>query len=305
MPRTIDVVLPPDKTDDVVGRLSNVDGVVGLALQRDSSLNPPGDVLTVQTTNEGARQVLNYLTEVNVLEGGSVATGALKSLMSSPYQDSIDVESNEAIWEEMASLLRQDTNTSVNYLLTMMLAGCIAAIGLWTNTLHLVIGAMVIAPGFEPLTRIVFGQVADIRPLSSRGVLSVASGYLALMLGAAVVYYVMHLIDPSASTDLTSRSWVRYWSTLNPSDALLALLAGSAGAVVIVAQRSVLTAGVMIALALIPSMAIVGMAIAGGDFELALRGLLRWLVDVGAVILASALVLGLKQAFLHRRKALG
>jgi uncharacterized membrane protein len=59
----------------------------------------------------------------------------------------------------------------------------------------------------------------------------------------------------------------------------------------------------MITMALIPSMALVGMGAATGHFELATRGLTRWAVDAVLVLLLGGVVFGLKQALLHRRRA--
>lgn len=229
-----------------------------------------------------------------------------KSLIAPPSQNGIEKESNETIWEEMGFLLRRETNVSANYLSLMALSGGVAAVGLWTNTLHIVIGAMVIAPGFEPLLRISFGVVAAPRALASRGLLSSVTGYLAMGLGAAVTGWLLRIIDSSHSMDLETRSWVQYWSQIKPSAVLLSFLASLAGAVVVSAQRSVLSAGVMIALALIPAISIAAMALAFGDISLAGRGLVRWLLDVALVIIAGLLVLGLKQAFVHHgRRAVG
>ena len=61
----------------------------------------------------------------------------------------------------------------------------------------------------------------------------------------------------------------------------------------------------MIALALVPAMAIAGMALVTGDLALAGRGFLRCGVDATLVIIASSLVLGLKQAIVHGRRAIG
>jgi hypothetical protein len=150
LPRTIDITLSPGKTDILLDRVKAIDGVTGVALQRGASLDPSGDIVTLAATNDGTRAVLNLIDELDVVDGGSVRTSAPLSLISPPYQNGLDRESNETIWEEMAFLLRRDTNLSTNYLLLMALAGAVAAIGLWTNTLHIVVGAMVIAPGFEP-----------------------------------------------------------------------------------------------------------------------------------------------------------
>jgi hypothetical protein len=51
MPRTISISVSTERTDEIIYHLRGLDGVVGLAVQRDSSLDPPGDVLTVQATN--------------------------------------------------------------------------------------------------------------------------------------------------------------------------------------------------------------------------------------------------------------
>ncbi len=304
MPRVIEVAVSPQKTDALIEQLRDLDGVVGLGLQRGASLDPQGDVVTIHATNDGTRNVLDLLVEMRVTEGGSIQTSQPRSLISPQYQNGIDRESNETIWEEMAFLLRLDTNLAANYLLLMALSGGVAAVGLWTNTLHIVIGAMVIAPGFEPLLRIPFGLVAGPRVLASRGLTSTLAGYGSLAVGAAITLLVLRLVDPGTSTDLETRSWVRYWSSVTGSGVVLSLIAGAAGAVVVTAQRSVLTAGVMIALALIPSMSIVAMAAVTGDFPLAGRGLMRWAVEAGSVLVAGALVLGLKQLLVHRRAAL-
>lgn len=304
MPRTIEVAISSDKTEELINKLGGLNGVVGLALQRGSSIEPPGDILTINATNDATRTVLSILADQNVLDGGSILTSELRSLINRKYQNGIDRESNETIWDEMAFLLRRETNLSVNYLLLMALSGSIAAVGLWTNTLHIVIGAMVIAPGFEPLIRLPFGWIGGPGVLASRGLISTISGYLILAVGAALTLMLLQVVDSSASIDLTARSWVQYWSTVTWNGLILAILAGAAGAVTVSAQRSVLSAGVMIALALIPSMTIAGMALAVGDITLIGKGLMRWIVDVGAVIVSSTAVLGTKHVLVHRRRAL-
>jgi uncharacterized membrane protein len=80
--------------------------------------------------------------------------------------------------------------------------------------------------------------------------------------------------------------------------------AATAGAVLIATDRAILTAGVMVGLALVPGAAITGLAAASGDIHLAGRGATRWLVEVAIVLIASLLVLSWKQARLHRRPSL-
>lgn len=305
MPRVIQVVTPVGRTDALLDRLRGADGVVGLALQRGSSLDPPGDVVTVQATTDGTRTVLRLLADLRGTDGWSVLTSEPRSLLAPPYQNHLDQESSEATWEEVAFMLRQETNLNANYLALMAISGAIAAVGLWTDTLHVVVAAMVVAPGFEPLLRIRSGLVAGPRVLASRGLRSTLAGYLALAAGALLALLALRAIDPAASTDLATRQWVVYWSRVTGSGVLLAAVAGLAGAFTVAAQRAVLTAEVMIALALIPGMAIAAMAVGTGDLRLAAEGLGRWAVDAAAVVVAGTGVLGAKQALVHRRRELG
>ena len=55
-------------------------------------------------------------------------------------------------------------------------------------------------------------------------------------------------------------------------------------------------------LALIPSAAIVGMALVTGDPALASKGLMRWAVNVACVVLAGAGVFLVKRSILHRKR---
>ncbi len=130
-------------------------------------------------------------------------------------------------------------------------------------------------------------------------------GYLLLVLGAAVAAHLLAAVDPSRSADLHSREWVGYWSQVTATGVLTAIIGGAAGAVVVTAQRPVLSVGVMIALALIPSASLIGMGLAFGDPILAGQAFTRWAVETLCVISAGGIVLGAKQILVHRRRALG
>jgi uncharacterized membrane protein len=302
MPRSIELAVCAEKADAIIQCLDEIEGVVGLARQRNASIAPPGDVLTIQTTNDGSRAVFATLEKLGVHQEGTILTSDLTCLISPAHQDEIGSESSETIWDEMAFLLRLDTNIDFNYLALMFLAGAIAAGGLWADKVHLVIGAMVIAPAFEPLIRVPFGLVSGMRLLAMRGVKSSLIGYAMLIVGAGIATLVLQWIDPKPDAVLENQVWVSYWSSFTPTGVFISLLGAAAGAVVVCGLRSVLTTGVMITLALIPGMSLVGMGIATADFQLAGKGFSRWAVDAALVLMLSAIVLGLKQTFVHRRR---
>lgn len=303
MPRTIEVSVPPERAEMIVQHVQGMDGVVSLSRQRDVSLDPPGDVVSIQTTNDATRSVIDILRELEAHEAGSIVTSAPRSIISPQHQQPLDQESNETIWDEMAFLLRLDTNLRFNYLALMMLAGATAATGLWSDTLHLVVGSMVIAPAFEPLLRIPFGLITKSADVTKRGLISAVAGYLMLFLGGLIATLILRLLNPGETPDLASNIWVQYWTNITSAGLLASVFASAAGAVVVSGQRSVLTTGVMIALALVPSMSLVGMTVAVGDTILMGQAFIRWIIDVGMVMVLSAVMLGLKQLLMHRSRA--
>ena len=306
MPRTFQISCPPDQTDDLIESLKKMDGAIGLTLQRGASLQPPGDLVTVNATNPGAKDVLD---EVGRLLGDrddfSITASEPDYMISSPHFEVLDRETNEASWESVASEFRKESNLEFNFISLMALAGIIAASGLWSDRLQIVIGAMVIAPGFEPLLRLPFGLLMGSRTTVGRGTGALLVGYTALALSAATTLWVLQAVDPSRSSELASREWIRYWSSFSPSAVVVALGAGAAGAVIVTAGRSILTAGVMIALALVPTMTITGMALAAGEFSLATQAAGRWVVDAVSVIVAGSVVFVAKQALVHHRRTMG
>lgn len=306
MPRVVEITCPTHRTDTLIADLNELDGVVGIAVQRDTSIEPPGDVITVKSTNPAARDVL---AELHPLLGDSttfsITTSEPDHLISRPHFDLIDRETNEVPWESVASQFRKESNLEFNFLLLMAFAGAIACAGLWSDRLQIVIGAMVIAPGFEPLLRFPLGVIVGPRTMFTRGVGTTFFGYMALAASALLAVLILQVIDPSRAGDLSSREWIRYWSSLSASGAFVAVFAGAAGAVVVTTGRSVLTAGVMIALALVPSMAITGMALGVGDLALAAAAFGRWFADAIAVMVAGAAVFAAKQFLIHEREPMG
>jgi hypothetical protein len=73
-------------------------------------------------------------------------------------------------------------------------------------------------------------------------------------------------------------------------------------ATIVSGRLTVVATGVMVALALVPSMKLVGMGLAVGSLELVLGGLQRWTIEVACVLAGGGAVLGLKRWILHRRQ---
>jgi len=69
-------------------------------------------------------------------------------------------------------------------------------------------------------------------------------------------------------------------------------------------RRFALLAGPLMALALIPSAAMAGVAAVAGEGKLVVQGLERLGIDVALIVVLGLLIVGVKQALVHRRRPL-
>lgn len=300
MPRRIDFAGTSEQCSRLLSRMERQPGVIRLTLQRGASVRPDGDVLVIDTTNQDSTEIVNILSDMNFLRSGAVTISEPNALVRDDEARAIDEEGNDAVWEEIGAMMRQDTNVTANYLMLMALAGAIAAFGLIADQLHIVIGAMLTAPGFEPLLRIVFGTVGRGQHAWA-GLRSTAAGYLSLGAAAAIVAPLAMYLKGVSASELADLYWVQYWSRVEASGVVVSLFAGIAGGVIVSTRMKVLSTGVMVALALIPSMALVGMGLVTWNLDLVAGGIARWGVEVACVLIGGGLVIAVKRSRLHRR----
>lgn len=309
MARIVSITVPPELADELIPEFDGVGQVAGIQRQRGASVAPPGDVLSVLVPNRSLHPLLLLLDrfEVGKRPGTSYTLSEPMALVERDTVPTLLRESTEAPWEEVEQLLARESNMTVNGLLLMAVAGALAAMGISTGALHIVIAAMVIAPGYEPLTRLALGLVAGGSAVR-RGLEDTLKAYGSLLLGATFATLVLPAlgVTPLVGPDkyLSSESLVSYWTSLEPGSLLLSLIAAAAGAILVSINQTVLTAGVMIGLALIPAAALAGTALVSGAPSLAGQALLRWALDVLLVLLASLAVLGWKHHTIQKGRNL-
>lgn len=307
MPRSIVITIPSAETPILITEIRQVKGLIGLKLQEDGSLDPPGDIITAEVTNRALNPVMQLLDkhEIGQRKGTSITTSEPTSIVSVSYGKELARDTNEATWEEMEIIAGNESNMTLNVLLMMLLSGVITAIGILTNALHLVIGGMVVAPGYVPISRMSLGLITKSGAIR-RGLFDTLKGYLAIMLGAAATMAVYRLFTDlglaGKSTYLEVGELTKYWTTISVSSVVVSAAAGIIGGLLIATKRSVLTGGVMIALALVPAASLTSMTLVTGNFGLSQKALLRWLIDVGLVIITSYAIFAWKKKEVQKRE---
>ena len=184
----------------------------------------------------------------------------------------------EALFDQAEKNARLDRN----YLVLVALSTLVAAIGLLENNVAVVIGAMVIAPLLGPNLALGLGSALGDRRLIQQALRTGLAGLL-LALSISLLLGLTLPIEPD-SPELLQRTVV------GPDAIALALASGAAAALSLTTGLSSVLVGVMVAVALLPPTATVGLMLGAGEEVLAGRAALLLAINVVSVNLAAKLV---------------
>ncbi|UOQ51859.1 DUF389 domain-containing protein [Hymenobacter cellulosivorans] len=306
MHRTLEITVPAAVTESLCQELTDLTEVIGLSVQLGASRKPAGDVLIVHVLNRGADEVLRRArAAVPDDKDLSVVTSEAASFISPSHHKTIVDDKDEAIWEEMESGLRHQGAITTNYLLLMALGGLICAVGLVSEPVPQAvafISSAIIAPGFDPMTKVPVGLALRRWILVWRGIESALVGYAVLILTAALTMYVLVATGETSAAELAANPEVEHLLHPKWMELLVAAAGALAGVVMLAAFRRSFQAGPLIAMAFIPAAALIGAGLAVGRFDLALEGLQRFGADWGFIVALGVPFFWLKQKFLHQRR---
>ena len=106
MHRTIEIVVHPSYTDELIHDLEQLEHVISLSVIHGASVKPPGDVLTVHALNRGADEVMRLAEAAHEQGQISVTTAELTSIVDPEHEHKVSNDVDEALWEEVETDLR-------------------------------------------------------------------------------------------------------------------------------------------------------------------------------------------------------
>jgi uncharacterized hydrophobic protein (TIGR00271 family) len=186
-----------------------------------------------------------------------------------------------------------------------VLATLIAAIGILQDSVILIIGAMVVGPEFGPLAGLCVALVQRRPPLARRSLRALAIGF-PVGIGAAFSLALLLRALDSAPEFLTevSRPATLFISHPDEYTVLVALLAGTAGAISLTTAKSGALVGVLISVTTIPAAANIGVAAAYGDWNEVVGATAQLGLNLLCIVAAVVATLSLQHRFYSRRRRL-
>jgi uncharacterized hydrophobic protein (TIGR00271 family) len=204
---------------------------------------------------------------------------------------------SEERFKDLFVALRDDARMSGAYVVLMILSTLLATIGLYQNSTSVVIGAMLLAPLMSPIVSLAMGILRYDQDLSRRSAVKVVAGVV-LALASAVFITLLFPYKP-VTNEMLAR--------LSPSllDLGVAIFAGVAGAYT-KSYKEILQslAGVAIAVALVPPLAVAGIGLGRGDPYFFGQAFLLFSTNLVGILVAATLtfrVLGYSAAIKSRR----
>ncbi|WP_420148330.1 DUF389 domain-containing protein [Spirosoma sp.] len=305
MHRTLVVSLPTDCTSQLISQLEPLESVVSLSVQYRSSIKPAGDILTLQVLNKGIDEALRQIAAVCKGTPYSIATAEQASIIDPSQASRVEDDIDEAIWEEMETGLRHQSRVTNNYLALMALGGIMSTVGLVSDPVPQVIAftaASIVAPGFEPIAKIPLGLALNNFHTVKRGLKSVVMGYGLLILASVLTFASLRWLGATNVDKFVKNQAVEMMSNPSTKDVIVSICGTLSGAIIIASYRRSIIAGALIAMVIISAAAMIGAAIACGQWNLVREGAERFGLDVCLIIASCYVVFITKQKFLHKRK---
>jgi uncharacterized hydrophobic protein (TIGR00271 family) len=187
---------------------------------------------------------------------------------------------SEERFKDLFTALRDDASIDVIYVVLMLLSTVLATTGLYLNSASVIIGAMLLAPLMSPIVSLAMGVLRQDVPMMKHSISKIVLGIL-LALATAAVMTLLFTYKP-VTGEMEAR--------LSPTvlDLIVAIAAGIAGAYT-KSHKEILQslAGVAIAVALVPPLAVAGIGLGRLDPEFFGQAFLLFSTNLVGIVLAA------------------
>jgi uncharacterized hydrophobic protein (TIGR00341 family) len=288
--RLVQITIPTGKRDAVLDVLET-EGI-DYVLNDETSGREFTAVVSFPLPTNAVEPVLEELRSVGIDDDAYTVVLDVNTVISRRFEDleqryAEEEDEDRIAREELTAKARDLAPSLSTYVVMTVISAVIATAGLLLDSPAVVVGSMVIAPLIGPAMTANVGTVVDDHELFARGVKLQAIGLLVAITSAtafaALVRYA-NVIPPLV--DVTSVGQIRERVAPDFLSLVVALGAGAAGVLSLTSGVSTALVGVMIAVALIPPAATVGIGIAWGQPLVSLGSGVLVLVNVLSINLA-------------------
>ena len=231
-----------------------------------------GESLPIMDTSSAEKEQLKI--------AGLPSGEAVNELVTKPLAFIAHAATDE--FKDLYQLLRDNATTSSAFLTLMALSTLLASVGLFASSAPVIIGAMILAPLMGPIISLSMALARQDPSLLTASATTLGIGILVSLGFSSVASFIipMEIVTPEIAARLSP-------SLLDLGVAVISGVAGAYAHARVDAAKSL--AGVAIAVALVPPLAVTGIGIGWLDSHVAWGALLLFLTNLAGIVFAAAL----------------
>jgi uncharacterized hydrophobic protein (TIGR00271 family) len=187
---------------------------------------------------------------------------------------------SEERFEELFLMLRKDAKLNSTYIVLMVLSTLLAVFGLFANSTAVIIGAMLVAPLMAPIVSLAMGLLRAENKIIKDSLFKIFIGVVVALMASSFLSYLLPY------SEITPEMKTR----INPTllDLAIAIFSGIAAAYSKSFKEIMQNlAGVAIAVALVPPLAVAGIGLGYGEIYLFLGAFLLFFTNLVGIVVAA------------------
>jgi uncharacterized hydrophobic protein (TIGR00271 family) len=301
------IVAPEQLAHRALELLNASPAVLNIVHLHGAASKPDGDLILCDVAREEASVVIGDLKELDIPRVGSIAVehvdislsdAAIRAEKAAP-----GLPSDAVVWEEVEARTSENTELSASFLLFMVAAMQIAAVGIVLDQPILIVGAMVVGPEFGPLAAISVALVQLRGRLARRSLVALVVGFPLGIAGALVTTWVF--TKTGAFPEAFDSSDHPLTSFITEPDFLsffVAFVGGAAGVLSLTSAKSGALVGVLISITTIPAASNIGVAAAYGRWDDAAGAAEQLGINLSGIVIAGVITLYVQRRLYLARK---
>jgi uncharacterized hydrophobic protein (TIGR00271 family) len=301
------IVAPQEPAHKVLELLTASPAVVNVVHLHGASKKPKGDVILCDVAREDASVIISDLKELDIPKVGSIAVEHIETSISDAAREAekaaAGLPSDAVVWEEVESRTSEQTELSFSFVLFMIAAMQIAAVGIVLDEPILIVGAMVLGPEFGPLAAISVALVQRQAALAQRSLAALVVGFPIGTISAFATTLFMRWIDEFPDNfDETRHPFTDFITDPTFLSFFVAFVAGAAGVLSLTAAKSGALVGVLVSVTTIPAASNIGVAAAYGEWGIAGKAALQLGINLAGIVAAGVITLFIQRRYYVARR---
>ena len=303
---TVRVCAPADVSARVREVLTASEAVSALAAYPGALLSPPGDIYEADVPREVANGLVDALRATGVQQAGSIQLLPVTTWVSRAEFESEarapGAGADAVVWTDVIERAYEESQLTWTYASFMVLATLLASIAIVTDSVILVIGAMVLGPEFVCIAALGVGLVRRRWNLLRQAMRTLVLGFAISISVVALVAAIGRALGLVQYDQLLTeaRPGTSFIYTPNMWSLVVALIAGAAGVLALTSARSGGLVGVFISVTTIPASGNIALALVFAEWHEFWGSSMQLVVNVSGMAIAGWLTLLVQQGVWSR-----